>query len=204
MALCRQRKFGIGGLIGMPQLNGLTKFDSNPPIWFVDVEGGGRLELATEDLQSQQRFQRKCMESLNTFPPPLKPNVWQAIVQALMTTLTIIEAPANASLKGILFEYLERFCTRAQARVIDEVLTGKPYTSKGRHFFRLLDFTDFLERNRFREFKPNAVSAMLKEAGGEHTEVYIKGRNVSVWSIKEFAKQDEKFDSTKFANTESF
>ena len=36
----------------------LTKQDSEPPIWFLDVEGG-RLELETDDLLNQNRFQTK-------------------------------------------------------------------------------------------------------------------------------------------------
>lgn len=195
MPLCRQRRYGIGGMTGMPQLTGLTKFDSNPPIWFVDVEGGGRMELSTEDLQSQQRFQRKCMETLNTFPPPMKPPIWQAIVQELMKNVTIIEAPTHASLRGLLFEYLERFCTsRAQARTIDELLLGKPFTSNSKHHFRLLDFTDFLSRNRFNEFKPHVISSMLKELGGTHKFINIKGKGSNIWIIPEFQRQTEKFD----------
>ena len=26
-------------------MHSLTKFDTEPPIWFLDVDGGGRLEL---------------------------------------------------------------------------------------------------------------------------------------------------------------
>ena len=56
----------------MPMFGTLSKFESDPPIWFLDVEDG-RLELETEDLQNQQRFQRKCMNALNRMPPVLKP-----------------------------------------------------------------------------------------------------------------------------------
>lgn len=199
MAMCRQRKYGIGGLVGMPTLAGLTKFDSNPPIWFVDVEGGGRLELSTEDLQSQTRFQRKCMEYLNTFPPPMKQPLWQSIVQELLKNVNIIEAPTHASTKGIMFEYLERFCTsRAQARTIDEILLGKPFTDGGKHHFRLLDFLDFLQRNRFNEFKPHVISSMIKDIGGEHLFIKVKGKGINIWVINEFTRQTEKFDTIDY------
>ena len=62
--LCRTRKFGIGANGGTPLFSNLTKQDSDPPIWFLDVEGG-RLELETDDLLNQNRFQRKCMDALN-------------------------------------------------------------------------------------------------------------------------------------------
>jgi hypothetical protein len=205
LQLCRTRKFGVGDMTGIVQMNGLTKFDSNPPVWFVDIDGGFRLELNTEDLQSQTKFQRKCMEGLNIMPPPVKMGVWQSIIQKLMENISIIEAPSDASPKGLFFEYLERFCTsRAQARVKDELLLGKPWTEKGKHYFRLLDFMAFLERHRFKEFKVNKIGSMLKEVGGEHHFFKIKGKGINVWSIPEFAKQTEAFDTPDIKDEEVF
>jgi hypothetical protein len=50
---------------------------------FLDVEGG-RLELETDDLLNQNRFQRKCMDALNKIPPKVKENVWNQIIQQLL------------------------------------------------------------------------------------------------------------------------
>lgn len=205
LALCRTREHGIGQLSGMPHLTGLTKFDSNPPIWFVEVDGGGRLELATEDIQQQIRFQKKCMESLNQMPPAVKASTWQGIIQALLETVTIIEAPVDASPQGMLFQYLENFCTaRAQARTRDELLLGKPWTNNGLHYFRLIDFMQYLERNRFKEFKINKVSSIIKDSGGEHFFIRIKGKGVNGWTFPEFAAQDEEFQTPDFSDAEVF
>lgn len=205
MPLCRAREYGIGGLIGMPELTGLTKYDSNPPIWFIDVEGGGRMELCTEDLQIQSRFQRKCMEHLNQMPPPIKPPIWQAIVQKLLENVTIIEAPTDASPKGIMFEYLEKFCTgRAQAKDEDEILLGRPYTIDGYHWFRMLDFAQFLERNRFKELKQNAICAMIRDIGGDNRFLNIKGKGVHVWVIKEFKQQIDSFKTPEIKEEQHF
>ena len=62
--VCRTRRYGIGNSGGMPLFSNLTKQDSEPPVWFLDVENG-RLELETEELLNQVRFQRKCMDALN-------------------------------------------------------------------------------------------------------------------------------------------
>ena len=61
--LCRTRKYGVGASGGAPLFSNLSKQNSDPPIWFLDVEGG-RLELETEELLNQTRFQRKCMSVL--------------------------------------------------------------------------------------------------------------------------------------------
>ena len=205
LSLCRSRQYGIGQLTGMPQLTGLTKFDSKPPIWFLDVDGGGRIELSTEELQSQGRFQKRCMEVLNSMPPAVKASTWQSLIQGLLESVTIIEAPFDASPRGMLFEYLERFCTsRAQARTKDEILLGKPWTADDFHVFRILDFMAYLERNRFKEFKVHRICSMLKEHGGEHEFVKIKGKGVNAWKIPEFASQDEKFETPDFEKDEVF
>ena len=202
---CRMRQHGVGQLVGMPQLTGLTKFDSRPPIWFLDVDGGGRLELTTEELQSQGKFQKRCMEGLNQMPPTIKGTAWQNLIQSLLENVVLIEAPMDASPRGMLFEYLERFCTsRAQAREKDEILMGKPWTDDNYHYFRIVDFMAYLERQRFKEFKVNKICSMLREHGGEHKFFKLKGKGVNVWKVPEFAVQDEKFDVPKFKDEEVF
>jgi len=201
---CKQRRYGIKQLFGMPKITNLTKYDSRPPVWFVDVEGGGRLELTTEDLQSQTKFQRRCMEALNTMPPMLKMDIWQTIVQGLLESTTVIEAPVDASPRGMMFEHLEKFCTsRMQARAKDELLLGKPWTEGGYHFFRMVDFMSFLERQRFYDFKLHQISSIIKEYGGESCFFKIKGKGVNAWKIKEFDQQNEPFSVPDF-NEEVF
>jgi hypothetical protein len=72
LRLCRQRKHGIGGDgPDSPQLSSLSKYASEPPLWFLDVNGK-RVELETESLFNQLMFQKACMERLNVLPPTLK------------------------------------------------------------------------------------------------------------------------------------
>jgi hypothetical protein len=191
--LCQTREYGVGAS-GSLKLTGLVKHDSRPPVWFVDVEGFGRLELSTEDLQMQGRFQRRCIEALNTMPPALKEPVWRTIIDELLSGAIIVEAPPDASPKGLLFEYLERFCTsRAQARSRDELLLGKPWTDEGYHYFRMMDFMAYLERQRFYEYKVHQISAIMKDTGAESAFMNIKGKGINTWKISEFKKMEGKF-----------
>lgn len=194
--LCRTRKYGLDPVAGLPTLTGLTKYDTNPPIWFIDIEGGGRLELTTDDIQNQARFQRRCMDSLNIMPPMIGKNKWNVIVQGLLESVTIIEAPTDASPEGQFTEHLEQFCTgKAAARVKDEILLGKPWTDEGRHFFRLRDLLTYLERQRFRDLATNKITSLLKEMGGEHHFYNLKGKGINCWSVPEFKAQSESFDT---------
>jgi hypothetical protein len=195
--LCRTRKHGIGANGGTPLFSNLTKQDSEPPIWFLDVEGG-RLELETDDLLNQNRFQRKCMDALNKIPPKVKENVWRQIIQQLLDSLTIVEVPKESSTEGHFLELLENFCTERPARERDELLLHKPWTDNGKTYFRLGDLMEHLHRNNFKEYQRNKLTSKLKQLHGEPFFFNIKGRGVNVWFIDEFTSQDEPHDLPDF------
>jgi hypothetical protein len=205
-ALCITRKFGLGPEMSLPTLSNLTKFDSAPPIWFLNVEGQGRMELLTEDLQTQERFQRRCMEALNMMPPVINKQTWQQIIQKLLEEVIIVEAPVDASPAGQLFEHLERFCTsRMQARAKDEILLGKPFLENGHHYFRLSDFVAHLDRHHFKEFKVNKISSLFKDQlKAEHVFLVLKGKGVNVWKVPDFKKQDSEHDVPDFPSDTPF
>jgi hypothetical protein len=190
--VCRTRKFGIGDDDYFPMLTGLTKYNTVPPCWFLDVEEGGRLELTTEDLQNQLRFQRRCMDVLNRVTPLISPPQWQALLRALMEKVTIIEVPSDASTIGQLIDHLETFCTgKAQAKTKEEILLGKPWLSDGWHYFRLSDFLAHLERIRFYEFKVHQVARLIRDRGGRHEFMKLRGKGCNLWKIPEIERREE-------------
>ena len=197
-AVCKLRKHGIDSGNDLPAVHSLTKFDSNPPIWFLDIEGGGRLELETDDLQNQRRFQRKCMEKLNMMPTKMNDSAWTKLINHLMEHLTIIPAPVDASPVGQLFEHVERFCNgRVQAKNKDELLLGKPWTDDGRHYFRIADLMAFLDRMHFRDYKVNQVTAILKNNKAEHHFFNCKGKGLNCWSVPAFEQSEGDFEVSK-------
>jgi hypothetical protein len=52
--LCRTRKFGIDAGVGTPMIANLRKYNSQPPVWFLDVNGTP-LELDTEGLMQRHQ-----------------------------------------------------------------------------------------------------------------------------------------------------
>jgi hypothetical protein len=195
-AVCKLRAHGIDGGNDMPTIHSLTKFDSNPPIWFLDIEGGGRLELETDDLQNQRRFQKKCMEKLNMLPSKMSEQAWTKLINHLMDNLTVIPAPVDASPIGQLMEHIDRFVNgRAQARSKDELLLGKPWTEDNKHYFRMSDLMAYFDRMHFRDYRVHQVTAILKNNGAEHHFFNLKGKGTNCWSIQKIAHHDGKFKS---------
>lgn len=203
--LCRLRKHGIGAATGMPVLSTLTKLNTNPPTWFIDVESGGRLELSTDDLQNQPRFQKRCMDCLNVMPPIVNRVAWQSMVQQLLAQVNVVDIPVDASPKGQLTELLEKFCTgRAQAKSQDELLLGKPWSNDGRTHFRMQDLMSFLDRHKFYDFKIHQVASHLKQFGAQHHFFNLKGKGTNCWSVPDFTIHSGDFETPKQEESRPF
>jgi hypothetical protein len=204
--VCKTKKYGIQAAEKAFTLKNLSKYDSTPPIWFIDVENVGRLELTTEELYSQINFQKKCMDTLNFIPPPVKGPEWHETVNALLKSVDIIHAPEEASPSGQLMAHLEKFCTgRAQARSKEELLLpDKPWHSDGKHHFKLSDLMAFLERNGFKDMKANKVAALISDRGGNTHKYTIQGKIVNIWTFPEFLSPVTEVPSPSFPENEIF
>ena len=207
---CLTRRFGVGNVGQSATVANLRKYNSKPPIWFMDVNGEP-LELSTEGLQSQASFQRACIEQLNVMPPTASKPVWENRVAALLRDMTeteggIMEASEDASVDGAFYDYLEDFCRNMQtASDKEEILLRRPWTDEEASltYFRLRDFENYLKRQRFFEFKTHMISQRLRDINGDSTSLRIKDRVVRVWSIPAYDKSVEAVRTPEFgANDE--
>lgn len=204
---CRKRKFGVsggegGGEADFPVIGGLTKLETNPPIWFLDVDGRRMGPLATEDLQQQPRFQKSCMEQVNKMPPQLKPNRWNELINNLLATAQMVEMPDDSSNDEQAWYHLEKFCTgRAQCSEFDELqVADKPWTDdvNALTYFKLVDFITYLERRRFKNLTSQQLAALLRERGAKAERRKIKGKDVSLWIIPRFEASSVQLSTPTF------
>lgn len=188
-AVCRTRKFGIGAGGAMPSINGLTKLDTEPPLWFLTVDGQ-RIELTTEALQVQEKFHKVCIEQLNVFPPKLKQQSWQTIVQGLLDNVTVIEQPEDVKVKGVFYEMLEGFTTAREFKEQkNDILRGLSYTDVGEGFtyFRLKDFIRHCKVQGY-PVERNFAAARIRDFGATSVQLWIPDAksNVTVWRMPMF------------------
>ena len=207
--LCQTRKFGVGAAVQGASIANLRKYNSTPPVWFMDVNGEP-LELDTDALQSQALFQKTCMEQLNFMPRSLSRINWENRISALLTEMrqnesAIIEVSQDASTKGQFYDYLEEFCRHLQqAQDKEEILLKKPWTDEDKNitYFRLKDFENFLKKNKFFEFKSHKIAQRLRDINGESIVLKIKNRSVRVWSIPSFDVADVDISAPDFHQEE--
>ena len=188
---CRTCKYGVNTGTGLPAMGTLTKLNTDPPLWFIDITGGGRLELTTDELQQPLKFQKRCMEELNIMPIVMKRDAWQMIVAQLLSNVSVIEVPRDTSSKGSFYDYLEEFCCgRVQAKTWEDILVGKPLTLDDKHHFRLRDLMEFLERKKATEWRRNRITMYLRDMeGSDHGFKNIAGKGTNYWVIPQFKRQ---------------
>jgi len=206
--LCRSRRFGVGGNINTARVANLRKYDSEPPLWFLDVNGRP-VELDTEALQRQPRFQILCMEQINEMPSTVTRQAWEAQMNTLLSAMVetegaIIHTSEDTSIRGQFYELLEEFTTHMQAALDrEEILLRRPWTNESnkRTYFRMKDLEAFLKRQKFTDYRSNKIAQRLRDIDGLSEQLSINGRPVRCWSIPAFEPIEEEF-SSKFDGDE--
>lgn len=200
--LCRTRKHGIGSSgPDSPQVSSLSKYNSDPPLWFLDINGK-RIELDTESLFAQAAFQKACVEKLNLLPPMLRKQDWEQLLNALLKEMVeteqITEASEDTSITGRFNDLLEEFCTHLQqAMDRDEILMGRPWTDteEAKTYFRMKDLDAHLLRNNFKGLTAPKMAQRLRDLGGEPISLLLKNRAARCWRIPTFNYQNAPFDT---------
>ena len=191
--LCRTRKFGIDAAVSGATVANLRKYDSDPPVWFVDVNGAP-VELDTEGLMNQTNFQRACIDQLNHMPRSLTKQAWESRINTLLSDMqktegSVVEVSEDASTSGAFYELLEEWVTAMQkANDREEILLKRPWTDEdeGTVYFRIRDLEAHLKRNQFKEYKPHKIAQRLRDINGAATSISIKNKAVRVWVIPAF------------------
>lgn len=183
--LCRTRKYGVGGDNDYPVISGLSVLETDPPLWFLDVEDH-RLELTTDEIMNYHMFQKVCMERMFRVYKNMKRETWQTLIAEQMMQVVRIEAPPEVGTQGRFEELLEKFCTdKHRAEQPEEMLLGKPFEDvhEGRYYFRLSDLEKFLEGSGFRVFNRGQMTTRIKNMRGNHKFFNFKGKGVNTWWV---------------------
>jgi hypothetical protein len=209
--LCRTRKYGVGAdAPDAPDLASLSKYNSEPPLWFLNVNGK-RIELDSDMLYNQVAFQKACMERINVVPPTLKKNDWEQMLNALLREMVeleqIQEASEDTTVTWVFGDLLEEFTTHMQqAMDRDEILLGRPWIDEdeGKVYFRMKDLDAHLRRNNFTGLSAPKIAQRLRDLGGEPMSLFLKNRTTRVWALPRFESQDSPFDTPEMRQQSPF
>ena len=190
--LCRTKRFGVGyGEEEMPVLGSLTKYTSNPPQWFLDVDKT-RIELKSEQLYNAGMFALACLDQANKIVPVPKPKDWkQHFLKPMMVELQEVEPlesldPIN-ELTGLLQDWTTN---RQSARTLDDIFNKLPFTEEGFTYFRMEDFYSFLKKNNWDmdKIKTGNLIKRLEDIFVEEIRMTIKKQTPRLIKIKTMKK----------------
>ena len=202
--LCRMKKFGVGyGEEEMPTLGNLTKYNSTPPQWFLDV-GETRIELKSEQLYSPPLFALACLDQANLIVPVHKPKDWkQYFLKPMMNNLQEVDPlesldPIN-QITGLLQDWTTN---RQSARTMDDIFNKLPYTDENKEFtyFRMDDFFAFCKKNNWEQDKTKTGN-LLKRLEGifvEEIRIQIKKQYPRLIKIKTMKKIETTVSQVEF------
>lgn len=190
-ARCRTRRHGVGGGGGVPVIAGLSKLETEPAIWFVDVEGS-RIEISTRELLDYRLFQIACAEHLTILPHVMKQDQWIMMVSAAMTEAVRIDPPPDAVRGYALSEMIEEFLVnRHPGDSRDDLMSGRVYhneedddASLHRHEFVLADLLRFLRRESHRDASRGNVTRHVEKIMSGGSGFYnLRGRGLNFWWV---------------------
>ncbi len=202
-AKCKMQKFGIGSSTeDQAQISGITIMLSEPRLYFMSVEGKS-LTLSTDQLQNPTLWQKACMEQLDMMPPVPKRMDWQQLINSMLNTATKQEVAPELTRAGQFQNLLRKFCTsHIRAVAPEEVLSGKPWTDKGKTMFRIDALEKFLRNNDFTHFTTGRIQEHIQrlnegqECHGKlnYTKEDGKRSTTRVWWVPVFENLDVDID----------
>jgi hypothetical protein len=188
---CRMRQYGVGGGDTYPQILGIARLKTEPPLWFVQIPNA-RIPMRTPELQNYKRFHQLCMDHTKVCHRMISDKEWFAILQEPMLQAEDIEAPYELGAPGIFLELLETFLTnRMRGKKKEDLLRGAPWEDEeaGRHYFSMAALEKFLQREGIRNIERSMLKYRINELKGGNESREIKGKQRGLWWVPSSAIQ---------------
>jgi len=144
--LCYTKQYGKGGDVRMPAITSIRKYESDPPIFFVDIDED-TIEVDAPTLHDHEKFSIACMTELGTPLIPVAKLVWRKQLASLMKNMATLEAPDDTKIDVQLKELLTGFISR-DGKALEDVLKRKPYTENGISYFKFKDFWGYIVKQK--------------------------------------------------------
>ena len=149
---CVMREFGVGDDGPTPEITQIKKYESDPPIYFVSLDGE-TVEVDDATLHDPEKFSLACMNQIGTPMMPVPKHSWRRLLIKLFNNggkgVEAIPAPYSSKLEVQLTEILADYINKAPGKELEDVLRGIAYTDKeGSTFFQFKSFWRYLLKTK--------------------------------------------------------
>lgn len=215
---CLKRKFGItpsdaeaeAAMAALPIFSDLVKYQTDPIRWEVKVDGRTITNIETENLLDWRWIRKAVAEKLTRVVPMIKNQEWERVLQPLMESARIVEAPEDSGPAGFIRNRFREFAAKAHdlrgnKNIEDRqaLLRGLPILAMmdgQQHLvFRQDDFVQYLKRTKSEELKGVNLWFAIREFGVRHSRMRVSGdKAINVWALPYKEVQLPESDQIKF------
>lgn len=189
---CSSRPYGIPDTGPLTGNRSLTKLETIPPRWFLDLDVHDqpvRISLSTEELHSPRLFQKRCLEVADFMPVIPSAAKWRRDINEMThpKNITRITVPKEDTPVGRLRELMSEFFQHSPSENAREnLLRGTIYKESDKIMFRLSDLERHLDVHKFKGMNgPQIVAALKNEFGAASSQEWVDGRSIRVWSVSD-------------------
>ena len=160
--VCSKREFGVGDNVPPPEITGISKYPSDPPLYFVNIDG---LSVEVDDitLHDPEKFSVACMNQISKPMLPLGKIIWRKQLVKLFEKLQILDAPDSSKIDVQIKDLLADFINKAPGKKIDDLKRGLPFTEDGITYFKFKDFWKYIQRSKSWTIQKQRTTKLLDD-----------------------------------------
>ena len=160
--VCSKREFGVGDNVPPPEITGISKYPSDPPLYFVNIDG---LSVEVDDitLHDPEKFSVACMNQISKPMLPLGKIIWRKQLVKLFEKLQMLDAPDSSKIDVQIKDLLADFINKAPGKKIDDLKRGLPFTEDGITYFKFKDFWKYMQRSKSWTIQKQRTTKLLDD-----------------------------------------
>ncbi len=163
-------------------------------VWQMTLAEGQVVVMSSNDVLTQDRFNRLCIAQIRRAFPMLKKNDWIDFINEAASRAEVVQTARSASKDEQFKDMLHEFLTnRQKGDRREDLLGGKPWQDEeaGVHYFRMKDFKSYLKRedSALKMDSQIVLGRHVRSAGGDYRELKVSGRMVPCWWVPSGAFQ---------------
>jgi hypothetical protein len=182
--LCSKREFGVGDDVPPPEITGISKYPSDPPLYFVNIDGDS-VEVDDVTLHDPEKFSVACMNQISKPMLPLGKIIWRKQLVKLFEKLQVLDAPDSAKVDVQIKDLLADFINKAPGKKLTDIMRGLPFTEDNITYFKFSDFWKYLQRSKSWTLQKQKTLRLLSELfGAKEDRVFIEKKVIRTMKME--------------------
>ena len=136
---CSKKEFGVGEDIPGPEITGLSKYLSDPPIYFLTIDGE-TVELDDVTLHDYEKLSVACMNQISLPLLPVGKIIWRKQLAKLFSKLELLEAPDSLKLETQIKDIVHNYIHKSNGKSLEDVAKGTPYIGEKNTYIKWNSF----------------------------------------------------------------